>query len=356
MKRLPEHAAFYYFSGTGNSYRAACWMAEACRLNGVSSGVTPIQLASPSEELPINGNSLAVLITPTHGFTTPWLMLKFALRMPRRSGAQAIIVGTRGGIKIGWFYLPGLEGTSCYLLALILAMKRYNVRGVMGLDMPVNWTAVHPGFSEQSARAITARAHVRLDAFMKTILSGRRYLTGAVPFLFGLLLLPVSLGYLLMGRFWLAKLFFASHRCTGCGICAAGCPAQAIRMHGPGALRPYWTFACENCMRCMNTCPERAIEASYSFAAASYYITTIPVWITLLNWAGAQRPELASFINHWPQAVLQYAYAITSVALSYIVFRLLTSIPLLGRLFAITTPTYYYRRYHEPDTRLKDLR
>lgn len=350
MTRLPEYAAFYYLSGTGNSYRAACWMAEACRQHGVPSGVSPIQQASPGVELPINGNSLAALITPTHGFTAPWLMIKFALRMPHRSGTQAIVVGTRGGIKMGRLYLPGMEGTSCYLLALILATKGYNVRGIMGLDMPVNWTALHPGFSELSARAITARAHVRVDTFMKTILSGMRYLTGAVPLLLGLLLLPVSLGYLLMGRFWLAKLFFASHRCTGCGICSAGCPAQAIKMRGPGALRPYWTFACESCMHCMNTCPERAIEASYSFAAVSYYITTIPVWIILLNRADVH------LTNHWPQAVLQYAYAMTSVALSYIVFRLLTRIPLLGRLFAITTPTYYYRRYHEPDTRLKDLR
>lgn len=356
MAQAPKDAVFYYLSGTGNSYRAACWMAEACRRSGIPARVSSIRQAAPDKEVAANGTSLSGLVTPTHGFITPWLMLKFAMRMPRRPGTQALVVATRGGIKCGRFYLPGLEGTNAYLLALILALKGYSMRGVMGLDMPVNWTAVHPGFSETSARAIGARAHARLDALMEEILGGRRYLTGAVPLLLGLLLLPISLLYALIGRFWLAKLFFASHRCTGCGICAEGCPAQAIRMLGSGSRRPYWTFSCESCMRCMNSCPERAIEASYSFAVVSYLIATVPAWLMLLNWAGRQWPALEGLNNFWMQAILHYVYILASVALAYVFFALLTRIPLLARLFAVTTPTYYYRRYREPDTRFEDIR
>jgi len=356
MTQTKRDAIFYYLSGTGNSYRAACWMAEACGRSGVPARVSSIRHAEPDTRTAADGNSLIGLVTPTHGFTTPWLMLKFALRMPRRRGMPTLVVATRGGVKFGRLYLPGLEGTTAYLLALILALKGYSVRGVTGLDMPVNWTAVHPGFKESSARAIIARAKIRLDTFVKQIIDGGRYMTGLVPLTLGLLLLPVSLMYALIGRLWLGKLFFASHRCTGCGICAEGCPAQAIRMIGSRTRRPYWTFSCESCMRCMNACPERAIEASYSFAAVSYLITAVPVWLMVLNWAGRQWLPLEALNNVWIQAVLQYVYVLTSMALAYVIFHIMTRVPLLGRIFAVTTPTYYYRRYHEPDTRLNDIR
>jgi len=34
----------------------------------------------------------------------------------------------------------------------------------------------------------------------------------------------------------------------------------------------------------------------------------------------------------------------------------LLRVPLINRLFTVTTLTHYYRRYHEPDTTLNDLK
>ncbi|MEI6971589.1 MAG: EFR1 family ferrodoxin, partial [bacterium] len=334
--RQPAAAVFYYLSGTGNSYRAACGMAEECRLHGIPATVLSIAGTGP-RTIEARADSLLALVTPVHGFTTPWLMIKFALRMPRLPGTPAIVVVTRGGSIVGKRFLPGMEGTAAYLLALILALKGCSIRGVMGLDMPVNWTALHPGLSEGAARAIVRRAGTRLNAFMAGILAGRRQLGGFVPLLLGLLLLPVSTLYLIVGRLWLAKLFFASHRCTGCGLCAAGCPAGAIRMLGRQKRRPYWTYSCESCMRCMNACPVRAVEASHPFAVVSYFIATVPAWIMLINWMAKQWPALAAMDNFAVRAVLKYCYMLTSIALAYGIFIMLARVPLLARLFAITT-------------------
>ncbi|MBP3455124.1 MAG: 4Fe-4S binding protein [Alistipes sp.] len=47
----------------------------------------------------------------------------------------------------------------------------------------------------------------------------------------------------------------ATHRCTGCGICARSCPAQAIDTDDP---RRVDKSRCIGCFRCVSVCPEHA--------------------------------------------------------------------------------------------------
>jgi ferredoxin len=53
--------------------------------------------------------------------------------------------------------------------------------------------------------------------------------------------------------------FHADANCTGCGDCAAMCPANKIRMHGGS---PSWnkSVACLFCLACVHRCPERAVQ------------------------------------------------------------------------------------------------
>jgi len=189
-----QTATVYFMSGTGNSFRAATWIAETAREQGVQAQVVPISGGRPNEEIEQGESHLVGLVMPTHGFTTPWQMLRFALRLPRRKGTHAFVLPTRAGTKFGPVFLPGLEGTAGYLPALILALKGYRVRGVQGLDMPSNWTALHPGFSQKSAEAIIARSRPKALRFANTILSGRPCFGSLIGLLLGLVLLPISLG------------------------------------------------------------------------------------------------------------------------------------------------------------------
>jgi len=147
-----QTATVYFMSGTGNSFRAATWIAETAREQGVQAQVVPISGGRPNEEIEQGESHLVGLVMPTHGFTTPWQMLRFALRLPRRKGTHAFVLPTRAGTKFGPVFLPGLEGTAGYLPALILALKGYRVRGVRALDMPSNWTALHPALARKAPR------------------------------------------------------------------------------------------------------------------------------------------------------------------------------------------------------------
>jgi Pyruvate/2-oxoacid:ferredoxin oxidoreductase delta subunit len=350
-----DHALLYFLSGTGNSYRAATWIAEAGTRRGIPTRLTSIREAQPGTEIRTDGTALLGLVFPTHAFTTPWRMLRFVARLPRRRGTHALVVATRAGMKLGRWFTPGLEGTAAVLGGLLLWLKGYSVRAVMGLDMPSNWTVLHPGFSRSSAEAIEAHSAPHIELMMDALVSGRRRLRGWVSLALGLALIPISLAYLVMGRFALAKMMYASDRCNGCGLCAQACPAGAIRMWGKEHPRPYWTFSCESCMRCMNYCPLRAVEASYPLIVLLYYVTSFPIWMVALNGLAARWAPLAALSGAWAEAVLQYLYSLLALGLSYLAFSALIRIRPVNRLLTAATLTHYSRRYHEPGTRLKDI-
>jgi ferredoxin len=350
-----REATFYFYTGTGNSYRVATWMAGAAREAGAAVAVRPIESARPAEEIGAGETALLGLTMPTHGFTAPWAMLRFALRLPRRRGTHAVVSATRAGSRIGPVFTPGVEGSATYLTALVLALKGYRIRGAMGIDMPSSWIAVHPALAPRTVAGIIARAQGKTARFMKAVLVGRRRLTGWGNLVFGLAVLPLSLAYMVIGRLFLAKLFFASARCTGCGLCAQHCPNGAIEMRGnPEHRLPYWTFRCESCMRCMAFCPTRAVEASHLLAVGAYLLPALVPLSALIGWLAARAPLLA-FLNGTPRRVLEWFYPIIVLGLAYPLFHHLQRIAWINRFFTLATLTHYYRRYHEPETRLKDL-
>ena len=352
-----ENANIYYLSGTGNTYRVATWVGEELEDKKIKVCISAFEKANPTAEIIPGEKTLLGLFMPTHGFTAPWMMIRFALKLPKGMGTHAFVSATRGGTKFGKIILPGFEGTAAYLLALILKIKGYKVRGVIGIDMPLNWTALVPGYKEKNARDIGAPQEPKIKTFIKAILNGEKqfgFWTFVSLFL-GILILPFSLGYLLIARFFLSKLFFSTNACNGCGICAENCPASAIQMRGKIEPRPYWTFKCESCMRCMNFCPQNAIEASHLLAIGLIYLTSIPVGSLIIEWISKFIPFLEGVVGTPISVLFQYGYMLLSFVLVYFIFYHLTKIRFFNTLFTRGTLTHYYRRYRQPGIKIKDL-
>jgi Pyruvate/2-oxoacid:ferredoxin oxidoreductase delta subunit len=359
-KGTPENAEtskydkleLFFMSGTGNSYRNTRWIEAEAGRRHLETSIHLVPATHPAS-VSAEQQTLYGFVMPTHAFTAPWPMIKFVLRLPRARGAHAFAIVGRGGSKAGNTYIPGLEGTACYLMALLLILKGFNVRGVVAVDMPANWVVAYPAPSPEKAEGIMNRARTKTLAFVTGILEGKRSFGGWIGLLFGFLLVPISIGYLMVGRFFLAKLFFANNDCNGCGLCAGNCSYGGIRMKGRKKPRPYWTYNCESCMRCMAYCPEKAIEAGHSWAVILYFVSSTSVYVYLFNLLVSCTG--LSIMNPWLSFLLQYAYLLVSMAAAYWLFSILLRVPFINSIFTHTTFTHVFRRYHEPETRTRDL-
>jgi Pyruvate/2-oxoacid:ferredoxin oxidoreductase delta subunit len=341
----------HYMTGTGNTYRVASWMAEAARARGLEVSLEAIG-GPESPRLEPSTDGLLGVLFPTHGFTAPWGALKHVARMPRMRDRHAFVVATRAGWGWTWLRLPGFEGTGSWLIALMLALKGARLVGITGVDMPSNWTAVHPGMQAANVEDIVERARARVGAFADAILDGGTVYRGWISLLFGLLLVPASLGYLLFARPLLGKLFLADERCTSCGICAKACPFGAIRMFGRPKARPYWTWHCESCMRCMNVCPESSIQAWQPGMVGLSLLASavgVPIGI-LLALSGLLRIGMAGTLVG---QILSWAAVLGVWAACYALLWWLTRYVPVAWLMGHTTFTRIYRRYREPGTDLR---
>ncbi len=342
----------YHFSGTGNALTAGRWIAEAAARRGMKADLLAIDRFGRIEPPVAAGRRLLGFCYPTHGFGIPWHMLKFILRFPARARCDFFLLNTRAGSKIGRLFLPGVSGIAQLLPALVLLAKGFRLRGLFPVDLPSNWTSVHPGYTPSAVAAIFDRSRAMAGRFSERILSGRTYVRPNVLAMLpvDLLLAPIALMYFAYGRFWLAKLFFASSACDGCGICAEKCPTASIRMRGG---RPFWKFSCESCMRCLNVCPRKAVQVSHLLAVLIGIGGSLLPMGLLLRLIDPALPaalrEPVNFVVNW----LIYIGFIFSA--SGLVYLLLRARP-FNALFTYTSLTRYWRRYIAPGIGAKDFR
>lgn len=311
-------------------------------------------------DMEVGNDHLLGIVFPTHGFTAPWRVLKDVCKLPAGRSTHALVVAARAGMKAGRFHVPGISGSAVFIIGLILLLKGYRTRGFMSVDMPSNWYSLHPIQKPVTHEAIISRAEQRVETFMTRILSNESvYLTSnnLYELTLGLLLFPVSLAYLFMGRFFLAKLFFANRNCDGCGVCARHCPVGAIRMWGKRNPRPFWKYSCESCMRCAAFCPQNAIEAGHSWGVLLFFATGVPVSAYLLSGLGDPIFGVQQLEKHLAGEIIDFLYYYPALFVSYYAFAVLIRIPAVNWLFAHTTLTHlpFWGRYREPNTRLKSI-
>ena len=352
----------YFSSGTGNSYRVAVWVHEFCQSKDIDSEVIPIDIADPKSEIDSSPDNLVVLTFPTHGLLPPWSMIKFIFRMPFKKSARIFALPTRGSFLIGPLLVPGIAGYASILPILVSLFKGYHPKGSLSLDMPANVISIHSRLSDWKIDRIKRGAKSRVERHFSNLLNGGSVwftLNNLWEYFWSILLLrywPLwTIAYLLLGRFFMGKVMFANNKCISCGVCAETCPNNAIAMLGKENPRPLWRYNCEHCLRCMNYCRQKAVEAGHSWGVLLYFLCGFPLALYIFRYAWGHYPVVKNYYNYWTFEIVNCIYYYPVIIIAYYIFYQLIRVRFINSIFTYTTLTRIFRRYHEPETSLNDL-
>jgi ferredoxin len=241
-----------YFSATGNTERMAGIV--KAELERAGQEVLVRRIPEPIANADIAGVDRVIVAFPVLGKAPPVFVQRFLRRLPRASSPNltgvSLAVDARGG------------GPAALRAAGILRRRGYRVEACARVSYPENWAQIGAvPRDEATAAAFLVKGDQRARELGAELARGEgrveresagSWAVGAVmAFLFDA-----------FGRRFMGKMFAADARCTACGLCARSCPAGTILVGKRRGARPFWRMNCENCNRCINICPSRAIRTS----------------------------------------------------------------------------------------------
>jgi ferredoxin len=333
-------AIIYYFSGTGNSRNVAKWIASVSQEYQVECQPVNIAQINRKKLTAPEPDTLIIFLSPIHGFNYPPIMLNFITNFPKGKN-KVVLMNTRAGMLIGKFITPGLTGIAFYLSALVLFLKGFSIKAILAVDMPSNWISVHPGLNDRTVKFLHGKNKERVEKFAHKIMQGKSHFKHLLE-VYDILFAPIALAYYLVGRFFLAKTYFASADCDNCGLCIKACPVKAIIKIDS---RPFWTFNCESCMKCMSNCPKKAIETGHVYIAAFVHVFYAVILVAFYKYFNTY---IFPIENKLLKFVLESVLSIAFLAVWYRLIHWLLRYKVPERLTVYTSLTKYKwwgRRY-----------
>lgn len=228
----------YYFSGTGNSLRAAIVIAE--RIGGAEL----VNVRCDPKEVSAGDADLIGFVCPVYEWDIPGTFKNFIEQLTINPKAYIFMVVTRIAIL----------GKSFETVEKILCGKGARLDYGRALRCVASQCTAYPPFPpekimipymekqmRQAGDEINLRRHREYPRMSP--ITRRRYKRVMGPYM------EVEKEY--------DKGFYTDGRCTGCGTCEKVCPTRNISM---GEGRPVWNHYCHGCNACVAYCPTKAIQ------------------------------------------------------------------------------------------------
>ena len=244
----------FYFSGTGNSRRAAKQIAEL-----LGDELVPINAClKKGKKEAFRSERPLVIVAPTYSWKMPKVVERW-IRETTFEGNQSIYFVLTCGGSVG--------NAAAYAKKLCVE-KGLRFMGLALVAMPNNYVALSNTPDAAECASILEKAAERTVELTALIQRGEPFPDAAVSLMDRLYSGPVN--GLFYALFVHDKGFAASEACTSCGKCAQRCPLNNISITDG---KPVWHGNCTHCMACIGGCPVEAIEyKSASKGNRRYYI------------------------------------------------------------------------------------
>lgn len=247
----------FYFSGTGNSLYAAKNIANAQNEALVSIAK---EMDKGKEELKykLAKDELLGFVYPVYAWGPPKIVIDF-IRIMKIEACNAYIfsLSTCGDE----------EGRTTYILNKALNEKGLSLDSAFTIQMPNNYIL---GFNIDpiDVEALKLeRAEIKLTEINKIISERQSGVNMTIPG--KLAKIKSSFVNPLFNKFAVnTKNFYVTDDCKKCGLCETICPVHTININ----IKPIWGKSCTQCLACINSCPERAIQCGKGTLRKGRYV------------------------------------------------------------------------------------
>ena len=106
----------------------------------------------------------------------------------------------------------------------------------------------------------------------------------------------------------------------------------------------------------ISTCHQRPLLPTSLTILVLGYITSVPVVLWVSVWLHGHFQGIPRISNYWLSELLTVFYFVPALMIAYRIYWYLIRFRPLNTLFTYTTLTRYFRRYHDPETKLKHMR
>ncbi len=245
------HTRLYYYTGTGNSLWAARQL--AARLDGETELVA-LRADSPMPERPAERTGL---VFPVHMWGLPRRVVEFVNQFSGQPDSYYFAVAVNAG----------QVAASLLQLQKLLQQKAMPLQAGFGLLTPSNYILWNGAQPEAKQQELFAQAEQKLD-LIAAVVRKRASLPAEQGPWWQNIFLSFAYRFAYPKVAALDKDFWTEESCNGCGLCARVCPAGNIRLESG---RPVWQRRCEQCLACIQWCPQQAVQYSQKTAGKLRY-------------------------------------------------------------------------------------
>ena len=247
MKGAYMKMRLYVYTGTGNSLWVARQLAAAFKGAAIES------MPYPSRDVKVQADVVGIIF-PVHIWGLPARVIEFIKHLKVQPATYLFAVAVNAGQPA----------------ATLLQLKRLMVAHHLSLSLgysialPSNYIPWGGPGPLAAQRQLFRQARGRIKQIAQQVAGSERHTVDRGPLWQNIIF---SLLYKMSFRqvHNMDKKFWADDQCNSCGICARVCPAANIAMR---TGKPQWRHRCEQCLACLQWCPQEAIQ--YGEKTAQY--------------------------------------------------------------------------------------